>query len=309
MKGETSLPYFCACPMTSSGAAAPSMWQCSSAFKGMHSHSSSCRTCRPSAAEHRALNNSARTMPIGYGPADFETVHENVRTAHHGRGRHGNLLRFPQVGAGEKQPLVNDVFHKVANRYDLMNDLMSGGLHRLWKDAHGRLAQPAEARRAGRCSTLPAAPATSPSASSTPRDGNAHATVLDINGSMLAVGARARREEGLCRQRRFRRGQCRGTALRRRHASTPTRSPSASATCRASMSALAEAYRVLKPGGRFLVPRILRGRHAAARQGLRGLVVQRHPDDRQGWSPATASPIRIWWNRSASSPTRRISPP
>ena len=34
---------------------------------------------------------------------------------------------FREVGAGEKQPLVNDVFHKVANRYDLMNDLMSAG--------------------------------------------------------------------------------------------------------------------------------------------------------------------------------------
>ncbi len=33
-----------------------------------------------------------------------------------------------------KQGLVDDVFHKVADRYDLMNDLMSGGLHRLWKD-------------------------------------------------------------------------------------------------------------------------------------------------------------------------------
>ncbi|TIX04070.1 MAG: bifunctional demethylmenaquinone methyltransferase/2-methoxy-6-polyprenyl-1,4-benzoquinol methylase, partial [Mesorhizobium sp.] len=42
---------------------------------------------------------------------------------------------FKRVGAGDKQSLVNDVFHKVANRYDLMNDLMSGGLHRLWKDA------------------------------------------------------------------------------------------------------------------------------------------------------------------------------
>src|SRR3974377_270350 len=35
----------------------------------------------------------------------------------------------------EKQGLVNDVFHSVARRYDLMNDLMSGGLHRAWKDA------------------------------------------------------------------------------------------------------------------------------------------------------------------------------
>lgn len=41
---------------------------------------------------------------------------------------------FTSVGEGEKQGLVNRVFSRVADRYDLMNDLMSGGLHRLWKD-------------------------------------------------------------------------------------------------------------------------------------------------------------------------------
>ena len=42
---------------------------------------------------------------------------------------------FRNVGTGEKQPLVNDVFHKVAKRYDIMNDVMSAGLHRAWTDA------------------------------------------------------------------------------------------------------------------------------------------------------------------------------
>src|ERR1700755_1958893 len=41
---------------------------------------------------------------------------------------------FRDVPLGDKQTLVNDVFHSVASRYDLMNDLMSGGLHRVWKD-------------------------------------------------------------------------------------------------------------------------------------------------------------------------------
>ena len=41
---------------------------------------------------------------------------------------------YSEVPLSEKQHLVDDVFHKVARRYDVMNDLMSGGLHRLWKD-------------------------------------------------------------------------------------------------------------------------------------------------------------------------------
>ncbi len=40
-----------------------------------------------------------------------------------------------QVPLEDKQALVDDVFHSVARRYDLMNDLMSLGLHRAWKDA------------------------------------------------------------------------------------------------------------------------------------------------------------------------------
>src|SRR6202040_2120315 len=42
---------------------------------------------------------------------------------------------FRDVPLGDKQTLVNEVFHSVAQRYDLMNDLMSAGLHRVWKEA------------------------------------------------------------------------------------------------------------------------------------------------------------------------------
>ncbi len=42
---------------------------------------------------------------------------------------------FREVADGEKQGLVNEVFHKVAKRYDIMNDVMSVGMHRVWKDA------------------------------------------------------------------------------------------------------------------------------------------------------------------------------
>src|SRR3974390_2992419 len=47
----------------------------------------------------------------------------------------------------EKQGLVNDVFHSVARRYDLMNDLMSGGLHRAWKDALVTAINPPKSER------------------------------------------------------------------------------------------------------------------------------------------------------------------
>lgn len=42
---------------------------------------------------------------------------------------------YRDVGDNEKPALVRGVFSSVARRYDLMNDLMSGGIHRLWKDA------------------------------------------------------------------------------------------------------------------------------------------------------------------------------
>ena len=45
------------------------------------------------------------------------------------------ISAFAKCPLADKQALVDDVFHSVASRYDLMNDLMSGGLHRAWKDA------------------------------------------------------------------------------------------------------------------------------------------------------------------------------
>jgi demethylmenaquinone methyltransferase/2-methoxy-6-polyprenyl-1,4-benzoquinol methylase len=53
---------------------------------------------------------------------------------------------FAPVAENARQDLVNEVFSKVASRYDLMNDLMSGGLHRLWKaDLINTLAPPKSA--------------------------------------------------------------------------------------------------------------------------------------------------------------------
>src|SRR6202051_4698006 len=51
-----------------------------------------------------------------------------------------------QVPLEDKQALVDDVFHSVAPRYDLMNDLMSLGLHRAWKDALVTALDPPKSR-------------------------------------------------------------------------------------------------------------------------------------------------------------------
>ena len=196
MKGETSLPYFCACADHEFGRRRA--FDVAVQFR-FQRHA--CIPVSPRRPTERGLNTAPGTIAprisIGYGPAGFELVTKMSEQRTTAAGGMETSYGFRSVGAGEKQPLVNDVFHKVANRYDLMNDLMSGGLHRLWKDAHGRLAQSAEARRAG--SVLDVAGGTGDIAFRIVEasHGNAHATVLDINGSMLARRPRARRKEGL----------------------------------------------------------------------------------------------------------------
>jgi demethylmenaquinone methyltransferase/2-methoxy-6-polyprenyl-1,4-benzoquinol methylase len=92
------------------------------------------------------------------------------------------------VSPEEKTRRVGEVFSSVARRYDLMNDLMSGGLHRLWKDRFVSRVKP----RAGE-DILDMAGGTGDVAFRMARRG-AHITVADINPDMLQVGkARAER--------------------------------------------------------------------------------------------------------------------
>src|ERR1700739_3185832 len=95
---------------------------------------------------------------------------------------------FRDVGAGEKQALVNDVFHSVASRYDLMNDLMSAGLHRLWKGIMINTLNPPKGDAP--FALLDVAGGTGDMAfrAAKPSGAGFHATVCDINGDMLKVG-------------------------------------------------------------------------------------------------------------------------
>ena len=94
---------------------------------------------------------------------------------------------FRSVESGRKQGMVNDVFHRVAKRYDIMNDVMSAGMHRVWKDAMVTALNPP---RRSDYKVLDVAGGTGDIAFRIVEasDRQAHATVLDINGSMLAVG-------------------------------------------------------------------------------------------------------------------------
>src|SRR5262244_2948142 len=92
-----------------------------------------------------------------------------------------------EVPLQAKQALVDDVFHSVARRYDLMNDLMSFGLHRAWKDALVTAVNPP---RAAPFAVLDIAGGTGDIAFRLTEAGGAgtQVTICDINPQMLAVG-------------------------------------------------------------------------------------------------------------------------
>lgn len=98
---------------------------------------------------------------------------------------------YEDIAASEKTARVGKVFSNVASRYDLMNDAMSGGLHRLWKDLFVRRVKP----RAGE-TILDMAGGTGDIAFRMEKSG-ASITVADINPEMLAVGVERAAERGL----------------------------------------------------------------------------------------------------------------
>jgi demethylmenaquinone methyltransferase/2-methoxy-6-polyprenyl-1,4-benzoquinol methylase len=95
------------------------------------------------------------------------------------------------VSPEEKTRRVGKVFSSVARRYDVMNDLMSGGMHRLWKDRFVNRVKP----RAGE-DILDMAGGTGDVAFRMARRG-AHVTVADINADMLEVGRDRAERRGL----------------------------------------------------------------------------------------------------------------
>ena len=158
---------------------------------------------------------------------------------------------YRAVAAADKQRLVNQVFSRVAERYDQMNDLLSGGLHRLWKDDLVALLNPP--RNARLFLVLDVAGGTGDVAARILRAGGAGTAVVvaDISPAMIAEGRARAQREGLGRRCRFAGANAEALPF-------PDRSFEAYAVAFGIRNvtrietALAEAFRVLKPGGRFV---------------------------------------------------------
>jgi demethylmenaquinone methyltransferase/2-methoxy-6-polyprenyl-1,4-benzoquinol methylase len=153
---------------------------------------------------------------------------------------------FTRVAEDAKQPLVNEVFASVASRYDLMNDLMSAGLHRAWKDRFVDQLRPFPSMR-----LLDLAGGTGDISFRFLERGGGHVTITDINPAMLAEGQRRAIDRNLRE----------GLVWQEANAeSLPFESGSFDAVTIAFGirnvthidRVLAEAYRVLVPGGHFM---------------------------------------------------------
>jgi len=164
-----------------------------------------------------------------------------TETAHFGAKR---------VPLAAKQALVNDVFHSVARRYDLMNDLMSFGLHRAWKNA---LVTAVDPPRAAPFSVLDIAGGTGDVAFRLIEAGGAQTrvTVCDINRDMLEVGRERAAIYGGDTLVTFAEANAEALKFADRSFDAATIAFGIRNVPRIER-ALAEAFRVLKIGGKFV---------------------------------------------------------
>jgi demethylmenaquinone methyltransferase/2-methoxy-6-polyprenyl-1,4-benzoquinol methylase len=158
---------------------------------------------------------------------------------------------FRDVPVGDKQTLVNDVFHSVAQRYDLMNDLMSGGMHRVWKDVMINQLNPP--RSDAPFALLDVAGGTGDISFRAAKASGLgfSSTVCDINTGMLDVGRERAIKQHLEHQVTFVEGNAEELPFADKSYDAYTIAFGIRNVPRIDR-ALSEAFRVLKPGSRFL---------------------------------------------------------
>ncbi|GFS93758.1 2-methoxy-6-polyprenyl-1,4-benzoquinol methylase, mitochondrial [Nephila pilipes] len=167
---------------------------------------------------------------------------------------------FQKVSSSEKREKVQSVFSNVAAKYDLMNDVMSGGIHRVWKDYFIHTLSPTLGSKlldvAGGTGDiafrfLKASSTRSDQLSDILEQNESHVTVLDINANMLSICKNRAEEVGIGNSL---------TCIQGNAESLPFPDNTFDAYTIAFGirnvvhidEALAEALRVLRPGGRFL---------------------------------------------------------
>jgi demethylmenaquinone methyltransferase / 2-methoxy-6-polyprenyl-1,4-benzoquinol methylase len=164
---------------------------------------------------------------------------QSQKTTHFGR---------ETVREDEKAGRVQGVFTSVASRYDIMNDVMSGGIHRLWKDAMMDWLAPRPGQR-----LLDVAGGTGDIAFRfLKRAGHGQATVLDLTEPMLIEGRKRAEAERLADSLTWVVGDAMALPFPDNTFDVYTISFGIRNVVR-PQDALNEAYRVLRPGGRLLV--------------------------------------------------------
>ena len=158
---------------------------------------------------------------------------------------------FRDVPLEDKQTLVNSVFHSVAQRYDLMNDLMSAGLHRVWKDIMINTLNPPTSDAPFALLDLAGGTGDIAFRAAKAAGEGFRATVCDINPDMLAVGRERAAVRHLDDRVSFVEGNAEALTFPDRAYDAYTIAFGIRNVPRIDL-ALSEAFRVLKPGGRFL---------------------------------------------------------
>jgi demethylmenaquinone methyltransferase/2-methoxy-6-polyprenyl-1,4-benzoquinol methylase len=164
---------------------------------------------------------------------------------------------FREVAKADKRGLVREVFESVAGRYDLMNDLMSGGIHRLWKAELIRALKPARDMH-----LLDVAGGTGDIALRFLAAGGGRATVVDLTADMLRRGRARAIDGGILGGVDWIAGDAEALPVAERSLAAYTIAFGLR-NVTDPVKALREAHRVLQPGGRMLVlefsPRVLPG--------------------------------------------------
>ncbi|GAB5439462.1 MULTISPECIES: bifunctional demethylmenaquinone methyltransferase/2-methoxy-6-polyprenyl-1,4-benzoquinol methylase UbiE [Roseobacteraceae] len=155
---------------------------------------------------------------------------------------------FSEVPEGEKAGRVQGVFNSVASKYDIMNDVMSMGIHRVWKDAMMDWLAPRPGQK-----LLDVAGGTGDiSFRFLDRAGHGHATVLDLTEPMLVEGRKRAEAAHLADSLDWVVGDAMSLPFEDNTFDVYTISFGIRNVTR-PQEALNEAYRVLRPGGRLMV--------------------------------------------------------